>query len=101
MHRATTFSVNGNGSDFKQLSANGVRGETAFVRIYAAAAVNIILDAVDAADAATKNGSLTDLFIFGGGTAGAISTIGSVNPARCWIRANGASATTVSLLVGN
>jgi hypothetical protein len=101
MHRATTFNANGNAGDFKQLSANGVRGQTAFVRIYAAAAVNIILDADDAADAATKNTALTNLFIFGGGTAGAISTIGSVNPARCWIRANGASSTTVSILSGN
>jgi len=100
MIQAVTFSTNGNAGDFKQLSANGVGGSTAYLRLYASAAVNIIVDADDAADAATKNGSLTDLIIFGGGTAGAISIIGTVNPERCWVRSNGASASTVSFILG-
>jgi hypothetical protein len=102
MIQAISYNVNANSGAFVSLATIGVGGSTAFIRIYPASAVNMIVDAADAAEAATKNSSLADLIILPAGSASiGLHVIGTVDPARCWLRANGGSSTTVSIVWGN
>ena len=100
MINAATFTVNSSSGAFVNLAVKGVRGETAFIRTNSTVSYALVLDADDAADAASQASAGTGRVHIVGGTSVPLQTVGTVRPDRAWVRATGGSSGTFSVVWG-
>jgi hypothetical protein len=100
MINAATFTVNSSSGAFVNLAVKGVRGETAFIRTNSTVSYALVLDADDAADAASQASAGTGRVHVVGGSSVPLQTVGTVRPDRAWVRATGGSSGTFSVSLG-